>query len=46
MKLFYGGGGVGWGGGELSKNFGHHGWPTAKNLKKHTGWKALKQSPK
>ena len=29
-ELFHGGGG-----GDLSKNVGHHGWPTTKNKKKH-----------
>ena len=31
-KLFYNGEGGGVGG-ELSKNVGHHGWPTTKNKK-------------
>ena len=34
------------GGGRLSKNVSHHGWPTTKNLKKDTGWNGLKQSQK
>ena len=34
-RLFYGGGGGGAsGGGELSKNIGHHDWPTTKIKKK------------